>query len=192
MTLSDMASIGSCVSSGGTLVSLIYLAIQVQDAKKNQETSIRQARTDRVCTMNMKVTEPALAAAVLKGFSALADMSEIELQQFRFFCRAAFFSFEDSFFQHQEKVLSKPAFETAVTSIRDLCTAPGMRAQWQIQRDAFNRDFALFMDALIANVEAVPQMDPTAQWKASLAFLGSPRTDQQQANREYISCTKSG
>lgn len=191
MTLSDLASIGSCLSSGGALVSLIYLGIQVQDAKKNQEASIRQARTDRVCSMNMKVTEPALAAAVLKGFAALADMSEIELHQFRFFCRAAFFSFEDSFFQHQEKVLSKPAFETVVTSIRDLCTAPGMRMQWQIQRGAFNRDFAIFMDALIASAEAAPRMDSMTQWTASVAFRGSAQSGPENPER-YISCAKSG
>jgi hypothetical protein len=191
MTLSDLALISSILSSGGTFISLIYLGIQVQDAKKNQEASIRQARTDRVCTMNMKVTEPPLAAAVLKGFTAIADMSDIELQQFRFFCRAAFFSFEDSFFQHQERVLSKPAFETVVTSIRDLCTAPGMRVQWQIQRGAFNRDFAIFMDTLIASVEAAPQMNSMAQWTAILALRGS--TKPQQANPErFISCAKSG
>jgi hypothetical protein len=168
MTLSDLASIGACISSGGTLVSLIYLAIQVADAKKNQEASIRQGRTNRVCDMNMQVTQSSLADAVLKGSAGSNCISETELQQYRFFCRAAFFSFEDSYFQYQENVLSDAAFKAVVASMKDLCSSPGMRAQWKSQRAAFDTGFAAFMDNLIKDVKMVVPLDALVQWRLDL------------------------
>jgi hypothetical protein len=41
MSLTDLASIGSLVSGVAVLVSLIYLSLQVKQAERNQQASIR-------------------------------------------------------------------------------------------------------------------------------------------------------
>lgn len=41
MTLSDFAAIGSFVSGGAVLVSLVYLSLQVRQTERNQQASIR-------------------------------------------------------------------------------------------------------------------------------------------------------
>ena len=46
MSLTDLASIGSLISSVAVLISLIYLALQVRQAEKNQQASIRQGRAN--------------------------------------------------------------------------------------------------------------------------------------------------
>ena len=48
MSLSDLASIGSLVSGVAILVSLIYLAIQVRQAEKNQRAVLNQGYITRV------------------------------------------------------------------------------------------------------------------------------------------------
>ncbi len=48
MNLSDWASIASLANSIAVLISLIYLALQVRQAERNQQASIRQGRATRM------------------------------------------------------------------------------------------------------------------------------------------------
>ena len=65
MSLSDWASIGSLVSSIAVLISLIYLALQVRQAERNQQASIRQGRATRMVDIILAAGEP-----VETGFAA--------------------------------------------------------------------------------------------------------------------------
>src|SRR5579862_4809924 len=48
MTLADLASIGSLISGVAVLISLIYLALQVRQAEKNQRALMNQGTAARV------------------------------------------------------------------------------------------------------------------------------------------------
>jgi len=53
MSLSDLASLGSFVSGLAVLISLIYLAIQVQQAEQNQKAQIQQGRAARLVDLQL-------------------------------------------------------------------------------------------------------------------------------------------
>jgi hypothetical protein len=67
MTLADLSTIAGLISSLAVLVSLIYLAIQVRQAERNQQASIRQGRATRAVDIILASAEPALVAAMPKG-----------------------------------------------------------------------------------------------------------------------------
>ena len=48
MSLSDLASLGSFVSGLAVMISLIYLAVQIRQAERNQKAMIQQGRTARM------------------------------------------------------------------------------------------------------------------------------------------------
>jgi hypothetical protein len=75
MSLSDLASIGTLVSSVAVFVSLIYLGLQMRQNAKHTRALIHQARIDRVVGSQLRSTEPNLAAseAYDSGFAALVS-----------------------------------------------------------------------------------------------------------------------
>ena len=69
MTLSDLASIGSLLSSIAVLVSLVYLSLQLKQADRNQQAAIRLGRSTRFVEIGIACTEPSLADAIAKGMA---------------------------------------------------------------------------------------------------------------------------
>jgi hypothetical protein len=63
MSLSDLASLGSFVSGFAVLLSLIYLALQVRQTKRNQQIAIRHSRASRIVELQLALADPAVADA---------------------------------------------------------------------------------------------------------------------------------
>jgi PEP-CTERM motif len=70
MTLSDLAALGSFISSVAVLVSLIYLALQVRQADKNQRAIVQQERAATPWDSS--------ASGVVSGFSLDEDLSGVD------------------------------------------------------------------------------------------------------------------
>lgn len=58
MSLSDLAALGSFVSGFAVLLSLIYLALQVRQTKRNQQIAIRHSRATRVVDLHLAPRGP--------------------------------------------------------------------------------------------------------------------------------------
>src|SRR5690349_4060192 len=110
MSLSDLASIGSLVSGVAVLVSLVYLSVQVKQAERNQQASIRAARATRIIDLFMGTTEPSMADAVAKGMQDSDDMTDTQIAQFTAYTSARFFNAEDTFYQYREGLLNEFSF----------------------------------------------------------------------------------
>jgi len=164
MSLADLASIGSFVSGLAVLVSLVYLAIQVRQAEKNQQASIRQNRAIHTASMQMELAHPDVAHAISKGLWGDKDITVTELDQFNRFMRAMLLGAEDSYFQHVEGLLSESAFETYVGGLRSGFSQPGYRAMWKRNRVSFPAPFVAFMDEVEAGAPVGTGGDRVARW----------------------------
>ena len=170
MSLSDLASLGSFVSGFAVLTSLIYLALQVRQAKRNQQISIRHSRVSRIVELHVALADPAMADAWLHGSGSPQELTQTELSQFLHLCRAHFFHFEDSFYQREEGLLNDDAFETVVAGARLLARSPGLRAAWRMARPNFDGRFLVFMDGVVARSAAEPPVDLSLEvWKVAFA-----------------------
>jgi len=170
MSLSDLASLGSFVSGFAVLLSLIYLALQVRQTKRNQQIAIRHSRASRIVELQLALADPAVAEAWLHGSGSPQEITQTELSQFTNLCRALFFHFEDSFYQREEGLLNDAAFETVVAGARFSARSPGWRAAWRIARPNFGGRFLDFMDEVVAGslVEAPVDLSLEA-WKVAFA-----------------------
>src|ERR1700683_5096821 len=110
MSFSDLASLGSLVSGCAVLVSLVYLALQVRQAEKNQQAQITQTRTTRSIDILMQYSEPGLAEAVMRARKGARDLTETEHIQFTSYMLALFSHWEDSYFQHADRLMTHRAF----------------------------------------------------------------------------------
>jgi hypothetical protein len=170
MSLSDLASLGSFVSGFAVLISLIYLALQVRQTERNQQISIRHSRVSRTVDLHLALADPAVADAWLHGLRSPQEITQTEVGQFVNLCRAHFFHFEDSFYQHKGGVLNDEAFETVVAGARLTARSPGFRAAWGIARANFGGRFRTFMDDVVAKSAVEPPVDLSLEaWKTAFA-----------------------
>jgi hypothetical protein len=174
MSLSDLASLGSFVSGFAVLASLIYLALQVRQTKRNQQIAIRHSRATRVVELHLALANVAVADAWLHGSGSPQQISQTEVGQYNNLCRALFFHFEDSFYQREEGLLNDDAFETVVAGVRLSARSPGFRAAWKLARPNFGGRFLAFMDGAIAGASATPPVDLSLEaWKTAFASEAS-------------------
>ena len=176
MSLSDLASLGSFVSGLAVLVSLIFLYFQVRQVnqqvrqtEKNQQAAIRQTRTGQVMTVVTSGIEPSAAEALNKGERGEEDISEINLRQFRQYCRAAFWGWEDGFYQHSSGLFTDAAFTTYTINIRQIMRSIGFRTQWRLQRRTWGPEYVAWMDKLLAETPIDDSGDTAGQWRNALA-----------------------
>jgi hypothetical protein len=174
MSLSDLASLGSFVSGFAVLASLIYLALQVRQTKRNQQIAIRHSRATRVVELHLALADIAVADAWLHGSGRPQEITQTEVSQFNNLCRALFFHFEDSFYQREEGLLNDDAFETVVAGVRLSARSPGFRAAWKIARPNFGGRFLAFMDGVVAGSAVDPPLDLSLEaWKTAFAAEAS-------------------
>ncbi len=170
MSLSDLASLGSFVNGLAVLISLIYLALQVRQTKRNQQIAIRHSRVSRIVDLQMGLADAGVADAWLHGSGNPRDITPTELGQFINLCRALFFHFEDSFYQRDEGLLNDEAFETVVSGARLSARSPGFRAAWRIARPNFGGRFLAFMDGVVAGSAVEPPVDLSLEsWRVAFA-----------------------
>lgn len=169
MSLTDLASLGSFVSAIAVLISLIYLSLQVKQAERNQQASIRATRVTRIVDIFLRLAEPSLADAMTKATAGAKDVSDTEVRQFLFYCRARFYNAEDSFNQFQEGLLGRVIFDSLVVGLKVSLGQPGMRAYYKRQRGDFGKDFVAFVDKLLAETPVIAPPDAAAQWRADVA-----------------------
>ncbi len=174
MSLSDLASLGSFVSGFAVLASLVYLALQVRQTKRNQQSAIRHSRATRVVELHLALANVAVADAWLHGSASPQEITQTEVSQFINLCRALFFHFEDSFYQREEGLLNDDAFETVVAGVRLSARSPGFRAAWRIARSNFAGRFLDFMDRGVAGTAGEPPVSLSLEaWKVAYAAEAS-------------------
>jgi hypothetical protein len=169
ITLADAATIAGIVSSAALTISLVYVALQVRQAEKNQRGLMQQGRANRLDAILLSMAEPQIASVWLKGSQEPSRLSALELEQFLLICRAAFLSGEDSFLQHKAGLLDELAFRSYSAGARgQLMGSLGMRAAWRLLAHQFGPEFVAFMEEHLSHLSAQGAPDRLEQWSAAV------------------------
>ena len=176
MSLSDLASIGSFISGFAVLVSLIFLYFQlrqlsqqVRQAERNQRAAIRQGRANQAVDINASGADPLICEALNRGSRGEENISETSLRQFYQYWRASFFIWEDGFYQYAEGLSTETAFDAHKANIGNWLKNIGVRTQWRLQRGGFGREFAAWMDKLVAETLIDETADAVVLWRNAMA-----------------------
>jgi hypothetical protein len=170
MSLSDLASIGSLASGVAVLVSLIYLSHQVRQTTKNQRALLQQGRAARSAQILLSIaTDEELTDIHRRGSNGDESISAIEQSRFLLIFQALVFGFEDTYFQHREKLLDEAAFQSTDSAMRAAFRLPGYRAGWKMTRNMREPSFREFVDRMLADVAVAQGDDRLALWRAAIA-----------------------
>jgi hypothetical protein len=168
MTLSDLASIGSLVSSAAVLVSLVYLSLQIRQTERNQQAMIRQGRINRAVDLVTARMAPSVAEAISNGIDGDQNLTPQQLALFVSYADGYFLHAEDTYYQHEAGLLNEAAFKTFVAYQRYAFTQCGLRVQWKRQRVYYAGGYVAFMDKLLAEVSISPAHDALADWRTDV------------------------
>jgi hypothetical protein len=157
MSLSDLASIGTLISSFAVLGSLIYLGLQMRQNARHTRALIHQGRVARIIDTQLHAAEPSQAAAFIAGNGGEPTEAAIRRRAFECYCGAAFISLEDSFDQRSDGLLSDAQFEGFRRGVGWVMSDAGVRVRWQTMRPGYGASpFAVFVDEVIAKLPAAP------------------------------------
>ena len=172
MSLSDLASLGSFVSGFAVLASLIYLALQVRQAEKNQRGLMQQARATRFCDHLDRIADSETVGAYMRVIRGDPETTVRDLDQSSFLFRASMYAFEDVYFQHSQKQLDDAAFKSTVAAMSGTLANPGARVMWKRLRRGHESSFQTFVDAILRDVRPLPseaEEQRLADWQEAIA-----------------------
>jgi hypothetical protein len=156
MSLTDLASIGSLVSSIAVLVSLVYLGLQIRQNTKHSRALIQQGRAARITESAFRIAELRESDGIEKCFRGDRDVSAKEVARFLNICRSIFVSAEDSFLQHEQGLLGELAFESFEASVRAGIGTAGIAVGWLMTRDMYEPQFRAYMDRMLGDMHVEP------------------------------------
>jgi hypothetical protein len=169
MTLSDIATVASIVSSVALTISLVYVALQVRQAEKNQRGLMQQGRANRLTADLMQLAEPQLASIWIKGLQAPETLEGEELERYLLLCRAAFISGEDSFLQHRAGLLDESAFRSYTAGARgQLSGSSGLRAAWAVLSHQFGPEYVAYIGEQLEHAKLQSMQGRPQQWNSAL------------------------
>ncbi len=151
-----VGAIAELVGAIGVVASLFYVASQIRRNSSALEAATNQAVSD---STQQRLLAPAqssdLAAAIANAHGDYEGLTPTERTQLTFFSRATFRGIQNTFFQHRQGLLSESAWHDYEAIIRLNLERSDVREWWQTERDAFDRQFAEYVDRLLAESPAV-------------------------------------
>jgi hypothetical protein len=164
MSLSDLASLGSFVSGVAVLASLVFLFFQmrqmteqVKQSDKHQRSLMMQGRAWRKVELSLRRADPSSAPGLEKIMAGKIDaLTAFELFQAFSAVSAEFASFEESWLECREGLLSRATQDTVERSIAYMFAVPMFRAAWPQVRPTFDPEFAALSDRLMNETTSAP------------------------------------
>ncbi len=151
MSLSDLASLASILSSIAVAVSLIYLGVQAHQNAKHTRALIHAGRVDRLMSQMIGFSDADKCAAYLAGNGKEPTPQAIQERQFFMQCLAQSGVMLDVFTQYKNGLLDDEQFNGVCGTYRVWLKEPGFRTL-MIARNA---EFKNLQPQFIAFVETL-------------------------------------
>jgi len=152
MSLTDLTSLASLVSSVAVLVSLLFIGLQIRQSNRNQRSLMQQGRSARNVELLSRLSDPRLSDVMLRvsNGETLTDTDYFVLYGYM---ASVFWSYEDCFFQFHSGMLDAKSWASDVTTLRRLLGNPAYRAVWRFARGGIGDEYRSFPDGLAAEAK---------------------------------------
>ncbi|HLZ76674.1 hypothetical protein [Phenylobacterium sp.] len=149
MTLEQVSYLSQTVAAAAVVVSIVYLAIQVRQAERNQRAQMQQARTERGMVLAASMESPHFAAIWVKVTTDNPDVNAMDISILTSFLRRWALNVLDAQANHALSLLSDEALARACAAARWGFAYPIARAVWTATvRETFTPDDAARFEAL--------------------------------------------
>lgn len=170
MSFSDLASLGSFVSGSAVLVSLVYLAIQVRQAEKNQRAVLNQGYITRVADYLRWYSESPINELRTRVIAGDTSFTAEELLRLQLALRVTLLSAQDAYLQHKTGLVDDMTLENSMRSVRNSwLNQPVYRALWLQQAPTIAPEFAAVIETMLRETPVTKPNDMVSLFHADLA-----------------------
>jgi hypothetical protein len=174
MSLSDLASLGSFVSGAAVLISLVYLAIQVRQAEKNQRAVLNQGYITRVTDYLRWYAESPVNELRTRVIAGDTSFTAEELLRLQMAFRVTLLSAQDAFLQHKAGLVDAMTLDNSMRSVRTTWLGqPVYRALWLQQAPTIAPEFAAVVETMLQETPVARPADMLARFRADLAKIAT-------------------
>jgi hypothetical protein len=152
VTLQDLGSIGEFVAAIATLLTLVYLALQIRENSRSVRAAAVDAAAERfIESLRLVALNPELAELLEEGHKDYAALSDKKKRRYRYHYFANSLQFENLFRKHRDGHLPEQQWEGIAASLRHVFRDPGTRQVWKELRLLLEPEFREFIDAMLEN-----------------------------------------
>ena len=170
MSLSDLSSLGSFISGVAVLVSLVYLAIQVRQAEKNQRAVLNQGYITRVADYLRWYAESPISELRTRVIAGDTSFTAEELLRLQLALRITLLSAQDAYLQHKAGLVDEMTLDNSMRSIRNSWLNQAVyRALWMQQAATIAPEFAAVIETMLEETPVAKPNDMVSLFRADLA-----------------------
>ena len=169
MTLEEFYYVSQIIASFGVLASVIYLALQTRQTARNQKTALHQNRVTQIGNDFGRLTDPAIARAVLAADAGEDALGDVEFRQYYALWVVTLIGLEEQYRQFREGSFDASRWNSTVRGFPIMFGQPGGRATVRMFQMIADKDFSAVLDKALIEARAMPQVDPKAIWTALAA-----------------------
>ncbi|MGD8416681.1 MAG: hypothetical protein PVH91_06455 [Pseudomonadales bacterium] len=147
MSWEAIGAIGEALGAVGVILTLAYLAVQIRQNTRSQQTESYGRALDRVTTLQGRLSENAeLADILLRGAVDHESLSANERVRFAWMFYEMFSAFEFIYHQSQSDAMPRDVWQRWADTLCWWMSYPGVRAWWSARPAPFTPDFSEFVD----------------------------------------------
>ncbi len=150
--LESLANLGEIIGAVAVVVSLVYLAVQVRQNTRAQQTENFSRALDRVAAMQATLSQdPATSVIFSKGVADPSKLTPKERMQFTWAMYELFGAFEFMFLAAKDNSIPEEIWQRWSSAVAWWLTFPGVQAWWKVRPIPFANSFTSYVESLLEN-----------------------------------------
>ena len=150
--LESLANLGEIIGAIAVVVSLVYLAVQVRQNTRAQQTENFSRALDRIAAMQATLSQdPATSVIFSKGVADPSELTPKERMQFTWTMYELFGAFEFMFLASKDNSIPEEVWRRWSSAVAWWLTFPGVQAWWKVRPVPFTDSFTSYVKSLLEN-----------------------------------------
>lgn len=150
--LESLANLGEIIGAIAVVVSLVYLAVQVRQNTRAQQTENFSRALDRIAAMQATLSQdPATSVIFSKGVADPSELTPKERMQFTWTMYELFGAFEFMFLASKDNSIPEEVWRRWSSAVAWWLTFPGVQAWWKVRPVPFADSFTSYVKSLLEN-----------------------------------------
>lgn len=150
--LESLANLGEIIGAIAVVVSLIYLAVQVRQNTRAQQTENFSRALDRVAAMQATLSQDSGISVILsKGVLDASELTPKERTQFAWAMYELFGAFEFMFLASKTNAIPEEVWQRWSLAVAWWLTFPGVQNWWKVRPVPFTDSFTSYVASLLEN-----------------------------------------
>lgn len=147
MTLQDIGSIGELIAAIATVITLVYLAIQIRHGTEVvRNTQSQEFVRWRVDLLAPAITDREMTALWIKGGDHFDELDPVDQRRLVFFEWRAISGWSHYYHMRERGLIEDHHWSELMFLFERIGARQAMRAAWQENRGAYSEGFRTFID----------------------------------------------